>query len=142
MADWLGHYAHSCYCRGWLRQHEKILNLPWKPNVRRAEKSNAIDIIVSGLGGGLNHEQWSQYFTEHVPPFKPAERAEWLSKLTDVSVSSDAFFPFRDNIDCAKQFGTKYIASPGGSTRDDEIVEACDEHDMVLIHTGLRLFHH
>ncbi|KAH7729447.1 Protein C55F2.1 a [Aphelenchoides avenae] len=127
----------------WLRQHPRVLSLPWKANIRRAEKSNAIDVLVSGvLGSEISNEQWSNYFTETVQPFTSEERREWLEKLNDVAVSSDAFFPFRDNIDCARKFGAKYIASPGGSTRDEEIINACDEHDVVLIHTGLRLFHH
>uniref|UniRef100_A0AC34Q992 Bifunctional purine biosynthesis protein ATIC n=2 Tax=Panagrolaimus sp. JU765 TaxID=591449 RepID=A0AC34Q992_9BILA len=127
----------------WLRQHEKVLNLPWKANVKRSEKSNTIDILVSGvLGSEISSEQWSQNFTEPVQPFTPEERRSWLQTMADISLSSDAFFPFRDNIDCAKQFGVKYIVSPGGSTRDDEIIQACNEHGMVLIHSGLRLFHH
>jgi len=127
----------------WLRQHERVLNLPWKPNVRRADKANAIDVFVSGFfGAEIANEHWSDFFNVPVEPFTADERRDWQKQLTGVSVSSDAFFPFRDNIDCAKQYGAKYIASPGGSTRDDEIIEACNEHDIVLIHTGLRLFHH
>ncbi|KAI6211657.1 AICAR transformylase/inosine monophosphate cyclohydrolase [Aphelenchoides besseyi] len=121
----------------WLRQHPRILSLPWKANVKRSEKSNMIDQLVSGI-----HSADQTFFTETVPSFSSEERREWLTKLSDVVVSSDAFFPFRDNIDCAKQFGVKYIASPGGSNRDTEIIDAANEHKMVLIHTGLRLFHH
>ncbi|CAD5224285.1 unnamed protein product [Bursaphelenchus xylophilus] len=124
----------------WLRQHPKILNLPWKANVKRAEKSNAIDQLVSGISD--DEDSWNTYFSERVEPFSREERQKWLAQLTDVVVSSDAFFPFRDNIDCAKHFGVKYVASPGGSTRDEDIIKACNEHGMVLIHTGLRLFHH
>jgi len=129
-----------------------VLALPWKTNIRRADKSNIIDLYVSGLfatppagndlqitAGGY---QWDEYFTERVEPFTSEERRQWLSTLNEVAVSSDAFFPFRDNIDAARQYGAKYVASPGGSTRDDDIIAACDEHDMVLVHTGLRLFHH
>uniref|UniRef100_A0AC35EW93 Phosphoribosylaminoimidazolecarboxamide formyltransferase n=1 Tax=Panagrolaimus sp. PS1159 TaxID=55785 RepID=A0AC35EW93_9BILA len=127
----------------WLRQHQRVLALPWKQNIKRSEKSNTIDVLVSGvLGNEISSEQWSQHFTESVEPFTAEERREWLSTLSDVALSSDAFFPFKDNIDCANQFGVKYIVSPGGSTRDDEIIEACDEYGMVLIHSGLRLFHH
>ncbi|KHN83578.1 Bifunctional purine biosynthesis protein PURH [Toxocara canis] len=128
----------------WMRQYERVLGLPWKPTVRRSEKSNAIDAMVSGvLGSEISQEHWTNnYFTESIEPITTDERKKWLSKLHDVVVSSDAFFPFRDSIDCAKQFGVKYVASPGGSTRDEDVIEACDEYGMTLIHTGLRLFHH
>ncbi|KAK5970312.1 Bifunctional purine biosynthesis protein PurH [Trichostrongylus colubriformis] len=128
---------------GWLRQHPQVLALPWKPSVRRAERSNAIDVLCSGvLGDEVSIGQWQQYFTEPVNPLTPEDRKEWLAKQTGVVMSSDAFLPFRDNIDCAKQFGVMYIAHPGGSVRDEDIIEACDEHGITLIHTGLRLFHH
>ena len=150
-------FINTSLCR-WLRQHPRVLALPWKQNIRRSEKSNTIDVFVSGvLGNEISSEQWSQHFNEPVEPFTSEERREWLSTLSDVSLSSDAFFPFRDNIDCAKQvrlivtiqlhitffqFGVKNIVTPGGSTRDDEIIEACDEYGLILIHSGLRLFHH
>ncbi|KAK0405653.1 hypothetical protein QR680_018115 [Steinernema hermaphroditum] len=127
----------------WMRQHPKVLALPWKPSVKRAEKSNAIDVLVSSvLGKEISVQAWNENFTEPVASFTEEERRQWLQQLSDVVVSSDAFFPFRDNIDCAKQFGVKYVASPGGSARDEDIVAACDQHGMVLLHTGLRLFHH
>uniref|UniRef100_A0AC35FW35 Uncharacterized protein n=1 Tax=Panagrolaimus sp. PS1159 TaxID=55785 RepID=A0AC35FW35_9BILA len=98
----------------WLRQHQRVLALPWKQNIKRSEKSNTIDVLVSGvLGNEISSEQWSQHFTESVEPFTAEERREWLSTLSDVALSSDAFFPFKDNIDCANQFGVKYIVSPG-----------------------------
>uniref|UniRef100_A0A915EBW1 Uncharacterized protein n=1 Tax=Ditylenchus dipsaci TaxID=166011 RepID=A0A915EBW1_9BILA len=123
------------YLRRWLRQQDRILNLPWKPNVKRSEKSNVIDVLVSGMamnngvelisnsssssnslsphGGISSTEQWSNnFFTEPVQPFTLEERRAWLSKLMDVSVSSDAFFPFRDNIDCARQVSTKSTLRP------------------------------
>ncbi|CAD6193527.1 unnamed protein product [Caenorhabditis auriculariae] len=129
-------------CR-WLRQHPTVLTLPWKPTIKRSERSNAIDVLCSGvLGNEIPLEQWQEYFTIPVPPFSQEERKSWLQKQTGVVMSSDAFLPFRDNIDCAKQFGVKFVAHPGGSVRDQEIIDACDEHDMTLIHTGLRLFHH
>ncbi|KHJ89623.1 AICARFT/IMPCHase bienzyme [Oesophagostomum dentatum] len=111
-------------CNWWLRQHPLVLNLPWKPTVRRSERSNAIDVLCSGV---LGDEE---------------DRKSWLAQQTGVVMSSDAFLPFRDNIDCAKQFGVMYVAHPGGSVRDDEIIEACDEYGITIIHTGLRLFHH
>uniref|UniRef100_A0A0N5AXZ8 Phosphoribosylaminoimidazolecarboxamide formyltransferase n=1 Tax=Syphacia muris TaxID=451379 RepID=A0A0N5AXZ8_9BILA len=127
----------------WLKQHERALHLPWNPAVKRAERANAIDVMVSGvLGKEISEEYWGQHFVEPVQPFTADERKEWLSKLSEVAVSSDAFFPFRDNIDCAKQYGVKYVASPGGSTRDKDIIDACNEYGMTLIHTGVRLFHH
>uniref|UniRef100_A0A915BRR5 Bifunctional purine biosynthesis protein ATIC n=3 Tax=Parascaris TaxID=6254 RepID=A0A915BRR5_PARUN len=127
----------------WLRQYDRVLALPWKPTVRRSDKSNAIDVMVSGvLGSETPTEHWNSHFTDPVEPITPDERKQWLSKLHDVVVSSDAFFPFRDSIDCASRFGVKYVASPGGSTRDEDVIEACNEYGMTLIHTGLRLFHH
>ncbi|VDP41865.1 unnamed protein product [Heligmosomoides polygyrus] len=132
-----------CSVFRWLRQHPRVLDLPWKPSVRRAERSNAIDVLCSGvLGDEVSMDQWQQYFTEPVNPLTPEDRKEWLAQQTGVVMSSDAFLPFRDNIDCAKQFGVKFVAHPGGSVRDEEIIEACDEHGITLIHTGLRLFHH
>ncbi|XGW29535.1 hypothetical protein V3C99_008957, partial [Haemonchus contortus] len=130
-------------CSWWLRQHPVVLALPWKPSVRRAERSNAIDVLCSGvLGDEVSMDQWQQYFTEPVNPLTPEDRTEWMAKQTGVVMSSDAFLPFRDNIDCAKQYGVTYVAHPGGSVRDEDIVEACDEYGITLIHTGLRLFHH
>ncbi|UMM29949.1 hypothetical protein L5515_012053 [Caenorhabditis briggsae] len=94
------------------------------------------------LGSEIAVDQWQQYFNEPVEPLAEEERKQWLSQQTGVVMSSDAFLPFRDNVDCAKQFGVSYVAHPGGSVRDEEIKEACDEHGITLIHTGLRLFHH
>ncbi|PIC35536.1 hypothetical protein B9Z55_014862 [Caenorhabditis nigoni] len=128
---------------GWLRQHPTVLSLPWKNAIKRSEKSNAIDVMCSGvLGSEIAVDQWQQYFNEPVEPLAEEERKQWLSQQTGVVMSSDAFLPFRDNVDCAKQFGVSYVAHPGGSVRDEEIKEACDEHGITLIHTGLRLFHH
>ncbi|MFH4977094.1 hypothetical protein AB6A40_003803 [Gnathostoma spinigerum] len=127
----------------WMRHHSRIVNLPWKPSVKRADKSNVIDMLVSTRYPTSGMEfYWNSYFTEQVEFISEDERSQWLQRLSGVVVSSDAFFPFRDNIDCAKQFGVKYVASPGGSTRDADIIAACDEYNMTLIHTGLRLFHH
>ncbi|EGT59922.1 hypothetical protein CAEBREN_25954 [Caenorhabditis brenneri] len=127
----------------WLRQHPTVLSLPWKNAIKRSEKSNAIDVLCSGvLGTEIAIDQWQQYFNEPVEPIAEEERKQWLSQQTGVVMSSDAFLPFRDNVDCAKQFGVSYVAHPGGSVRDEEIKEACDEHGITLIHTGIRLFHH
>ncbi|EPB66683.1 hypothetical protein ANCCEY_14226 [Ancylostoma ceylanicum] len=134
----------------WLRQHPLVLSLPWKPTVRRAERSNAIDVLCSGvLGDEVSLDQWQQCFSEPVNPLTPEDRKSWLAQQTGVVMSSDAFLPFRDNIDCAKQvlslnitpklkpsFGVMFVAHPGGSVRDDEIIEACDEYGITLIHTA------
>ncbi|KAK0398235.1 hypothetical protein QR680_002487 [Steinernema hermaphroditum] len=121
----------------WLRQHERVLNLPWKPTVKRSEKTSAIDVMVSGmLSDDVSIEKWKAHFTESVQPFTQEERRAWLSKLTDVVVCSDACFRFRDNIDCVRQFGARYIACPSGTSQ--EIVDVCNEHGLVLIHVGHR----
>ncbi|CAI4227785.1 unnamed protein product [Auanema sp. JU1783] len=127
----------------WLRQHPVVLSLPWKPCIKRSERSNAIDVLCTGvLEREIPLEQWQQYFSETVEPLNEEERRAWMNKLNGIVMSSDAFLPFRDNVDCAKQFGVQYIAHPGGSVRDDDIIDACNEHGITLIHTGLRLFHH
>ncbi|VDN57120.1 unnamed protein product [Dracunculus medinensis] len=126
-----------------LRQHDRVLNLPWKANCKRIDKSNAIDMMITGFDANdIALEKWRNNFTEIVQPFSFDERKEWMNKMCNIVMSSDGFFPFRDNIDCASKYGVKYIASPGGSERDDDIIKACNEHGITLIHTGIRLFHH
>ncbi|CAB3409824.1 unnamed protein product [Caenorhabditis bovis] len=127
----------------WLRQHPTVLALPWRNAIKRSEMSNAIDVMCSGvLGDEIPLEQWQQNFSEPVQPLDEEERKKWLAQQKGVVMSSDAFLPFRDNIDCAKQYGVQFVAHPGGSVRDEEIKQACDEHEITLIHTGIRLFHH
>ncbi|XP_042535194.1 bifunctional purine biosynthesis protein ATIC [Dipodomys spectabilis] len=127
----------------WLRHHPQVLSMKFKPGVKRAEISNAIDQYVTGTiheGEGL--VKWKALFEEVPELLTKAEEEEWIDKLTDVSLSSDAFFPFRDNVDRAKRSGVAYIAAPSGSAADKVVIEACDELGIILAHTDLRLFHH
>lgn len=126
-----------------LRQHEKVLNLPFKEGVGRADRDNAIDLYIGNeaedlLAGG----SWERVFTEKPEAFTDTEKKEWLKKNSHVSLGSDAFFPFGDNIERAKKSGVYYVAQPGGSVRDDNVIETCDKYDMVMAFTGIRLFHH
>lgn len=127
----------------WLRHHPRVLSLPFKKGVKRAEKANAIDLFVGGevLEGG-EKEQWESLFEGQVESLTEAEKKEWASKLEGVACSSDAFFPFPDNVHRVKKSGVKYLAAPGGSVMDAECVKAADEHGIVFAHTSLRLFHH
>ncbi|KAK7863511.1 hypothetical protein R5R35_009063 [Gryllus longicercus] len=127
----------------WLRQHPRVLNMKFKPGVKRAEISNAIDNYVNGsVGKDMPYDAWAAAY-ESAPAFLTQEdRQEWVKKLSGVALASDAFFPFRDNIERAKQSGVEYIASPSGSTNDVDVTKACDENNITLVHTNLRLFHH
>ncbi|XP_074594211.1 bifunctional purine biosynthesis protein ATIC isoform X2 [Brevipalpus obovatus] len=127
----------------WMRQHPNIAQMVFKKHVKRAEMSNYIDVYANRqVGSEMDVDTWRSAF-EKAPPLLTEEDAkQWIAKMDQVSLSSDAFFPFRDNIDRARLSGVKYIASPGGSTNDEVVVKACDEHDITLVHTGLRLFHH
>ncbi|XP_043795079.1 bifunctional purine biosynthesis protein ATIC [Apis laboriosa] len=127
----------------WLRQHPKVINMKFKKNVKRAEISNAIDNYVNGfIGKDMDEASWTAMYEEVPQKLLESERIEWIKKADNIVLSSDAFFPFRDNVDRAKLSGVKYIASPSGSVNDEAIIQACDEHKIVLIHTNLRLFHH
>ncbi|EPT01004.1 hypothetical protein FOMPIDRAFT_1060110 [Fomitopsis schrenkii] len=129
----------------WLRHHPRVLALPFKKGVKRAEKANAIDLFVSGEvfeSGGSEKEQWEAQFEEAPAPLSTEEKREWLAKLEGVACSSDAFFPFPDNVHRARRSGVKYLAAPSGSVMDEQCVKAADEHGMVFAHTNLRLFHH
>ncbi|XP_077562402.1 bifunctional purine biosynthesis protein ATIC [Haemaphysalis longicornis] len=127
----------------WLRQHPNIKNMSFKKGVKRAEISNIIDVYVGGVfGQDMPLEQYHNSVENPVPQLTEEEKKAWISKLSSVALSSDAFFPFRDNIDRARQSGVQYIVSPGGSTNDQGVVEACDEYGITLVHSGLRLFHH
>ncbi|KAF7983734.1 hypothetical protein HWV62_19695 [Athelia sp. TMB] len=127
----------------WLRHHPRVLSLPFKKGVKRAEKANAIDLFVGGesLDGG-EKAQWEGNFESVPGPLTAEERAEWAAKLDGVSCSSDAFFPFPDNVHRARKSGVRYLAAASGSVMDAQCIEAADEHDMVFAHTSLRLFHH
>ncbi|OWF42604.1 bifunctional purine biosynthesis protein PURH-like isoform X1 [Mizuhopecten yessoensis] len=128
----------------WLRQHPKVMEMKFKKGVKRAERNNGIDQFVLGtVGSDMELETWKNLFEDKPPTFlSQEERKEWISQLRGVSLSSDAFFPFRDNIDRAAQSGVEYIVSPAGSTNDGGVIEACNKHKMVMVHTNTRLFHH
>ena len=126
----------------WLRQHPRVLTFRFKPDVPRAVKNNAIDLFVLDEIGNRERPSWEALFEEAPPRLTPQERAEWLAQLRHVALSSDAFFPFRDNIDRAQRSGARYIIEPGGSVRDADIIQAADEYGMTLIFSGLRLFLH
>ncbi|MBZ3879907.1 Bifunctional purine biosynthesis protein PURH [Sciurus carolinensis] len=127
----------------WLRHHPRVLSMKFKTGVKRAEISNAIDQYVTGtIGEGEDLRKWQALFEEVPELLTEAEKKEWVDKLSEVSVSSDAFFPFRDNVDRAKRSGVAYIAAPSGSAADKVVIEACDELGIILAHTDLRLFHH
>ena len=126
-----------------LRRHEKVLSLPFLPDLARAERDNVID-------GYINKNEldvcadgvWQKFFTKRPEPLTPEEMRAYLDTLTGVSLASDAFFPFDDNIERAKKSGVSFIAEPGGSIRDDVVIECCDKYGIVMAFTGMRLFHH
>ncbi|XP_026563490.1 bifunctional purine biosynthesis protein PURH [Pseudonaja textilis] len=127
----------------WLRHHPRVLSMKFKTGVKRAEISNAIDQYVTGtIGEGEDFAKWKAQFEEVPSLLTEAEKKAWIGKLNGVSLSSDAFFPFRDNVDRANQSGVQFIVSPSGSAADQVVIEACDELGITLIHTNLRLFHH
>lgn len=126
-----------------LRQNPKVLNLPFKDNVRRADRDNAIDVYIGDDSEDvLADGAWEGLFTEKPEEFTREEKKEWLKKLTGVALGSDAFFPFGDNIERAHRSGVQYIAQPGGSIRDDNVIETCNKYEIAMCFTGLRLFHH
>ena len=127
----------------WLRQNPKVLNLPFKDSIGRADRDNAIDLYIGEeymdlLADGI----WENTFTEKPEVFTAEEKRAWLDQNTDVALGSDAFFPFGDNIKRAHKSGVKYVAEPGGSIRDDHVIATCNKYGMVMSFTGLRLFHH
>ena len=126
-----------------LRQHPKVLALPFKAEVRRPDRDNAIDVYISEEWEDLlETEDWKRVFTEKPEPLTREEKKEYLKDITGVSLGSDAFFPFGDNIERAYRSGVKYVSEPGGSIRDDNVIETADKYDMVMAFSGLRLFHH
>lgn len=127
----------------YLRQHPKCLNLPFKEDIRRPDRDNTIDVYISDdYEDVLRDGTWELFFTEKPEPLTREEKKEWLSTFSGVSLGSDAFFPFGDNIERAKRSGVQYIAEPGGSIRDDNVIETCNKYNMTMCFTGIRLFHH
>jgi phosphoribosylaminoimidazolecarboxamide formyltransferase/IMP cyclohydrolase len=127
----------------YLRQHPKCLNLPFKENIRRPDRDNTIDVYISDdYEDVLADGTWEQFFTEKPEPLSREEKKGWLSTFSGVSLGSDAFFPFGDNIERAKRSGVQYVAQPGGSIRDDNVIDTCNKYNMTMCFTGIRLFHH
>lgn len=127
----------------WLRQHPQVLALPFKDSIRRPDRDNTIDVYISDdymdvLAEGV----WQQFFTEKPEPLTREEKKHWIQTLSGVSLGSDAFFPFGDNIERAHRSGVTYIAQAGGSIRDDNVIETCDKYGIAMAFTGVRLFHH
>ena len=127
----------------WLRQHPKVMNLPWVEKIRRADRDNTIDIYISDdyedvLADGV----WQQFFTEKPEVLNREEKKAWIAQNAEVALGSDAFFPFGDNIERAHKSGVQYVAQAGGSVRDDHVIETCDKYNMAMAFTGIRLFHH
>ncbi len=126
-----------------LRQHPKVMNLPFKEGIRRADRDNTIDVYISDDHDDvLRDGTWQQFFTEQPQVLTREEKRAWLDTLTGVSLGSDAFFPFGDNIERAHKSGVCYIAQAGGSVRDDNVIETCDKYGIAMAFTGVRLFHH
>lgn len=127
----------------YLRQAPQVLNLPFRADIKRADRDNAIDLYIGDeYMDVLADGEWEKVFTEKPPVFTAEEKKAWLAGNTDVALGSDAFFPFGDNIERAHKSGVKYIAEPGGSIRDDHVIETCNKYGMAMCFTGIRLFHH
>ncbi len=126
-----------------LRQADKVLSLPFLPTLGRADRDNCIDVYLSDQDEDvLGEGNWQKFFTVRPAPFTREEKRAYLDGITGVSLGSDAFFPFGDNIERARRSGVSYVAQPGGSIRDDQVIETCDRFGMVMAFTGMRLFHH
>jgi len=126
-----------------LRQHPKVRGLTFKKGIKRVERLNArLQYIDENEMTGPERKAWLQYFDQPPKTLTEQEKKDFLKDLAGVTLASDAFFPFRDNIDVAAKFGVKYIAQPGGSTRDADVTSAADEYGMVMVHHGIRVFHH
>ena len=129
--------------RWWLRQLPKVLDLPFVPGIRRADRDNCIDLYIGDEAEDVLAEgTWQQFFTHRPEPLTAAEKTQWLSQLTDVALGSDAFFPFGDNIERAHKSGVRYISQPGGSVRDDHVIHTCDKYGIAMAFNDIRLFHH
>ncbi len=125
-----------------LRQHPYVLNLPFKPGIKRPDRDNAIDQFLQPDVTDAEKSNWENVFTELPNQLSATERRAWLNGMSDVVLGSDAFFPFRDSIDRAVRSGVKYVLQPGGSNRDEDVIAACDEYGMTMVFSGVRLFHH
>jgi len=126
----------------WLRQHPSVLDLPFQSGIKRPDRDNAIDQFLRDDVTPNEKADWGNLFAQPPLQLTPDEKHEWLSRLDSVTLGSDAFFPFRDSIDRAAASGVKYVLEPGGSTRDDTVIQAADEYGMTMIFSGVRLFHH
>ena len=127
----------------WLRQHPRVMALPWVEKIRRADRDNTIDIYLSeDADDVLRDGAWQQFFTERPEPLTREEKRAWIAQNTGVALGSDAFFPFGDNIERAHKSGVTFVAQAGGSVRDDHVIETCDKYGMAMAFTGIRLFHH
>ncbi|MGD8406234.1 MAG: phosphoribosylaminoimidazolecarboxamide formyltransferase [Anaerolineales bacterium] len=126
----------------YLRQHPRVLELPFIPGIKRPDRDNAIDQFLQPGVTQAEKANWKNLFTEIPTQLAAEERRAWLDTLNDVTLGSDAFFPFRDSIDRAAQTGVRYVLQPGGSTRDEDVIAACDEYGMMMVFSGVRLFHH
>jgi AICAR transformylase/IMP cyclohydrolase PurH len=127
----------------WLRQNPKVLALPFKQGIRRADRDNTIDVYISDeYEDVLRDGTWQNFFETRPEPLSKQEKLDWLAKETGVSLGSDAFFPFGDNIERAHKSGVSYIAEPGGSIRDDNVIDTCNRYGMTMVFNGVRLFHH
>ena len=127
----------------WLRQHPKVLGLQFVDGIRRPDRDNAIDLYISDEHDDVLAEGvWQNTFKVKPEVLTEEEKKDWVARLSGVTVGSDAFFPFGDNVERAFKSGAKYIAQPGGSIRDDQVIATADKHDMVMAFTGMRLFHH
>jgi len=126
-----------------LRQHEKVLTLPFKKDIRRPDRDNTIDVYISDEYMDVVADgNWEQFFTEKPEIFTREEQKAWLKELKGVTVGSDAFFPFGDNVERARKSGVEYIVQPGGSIRDDHVIDTCNKYGIAMAFTGIRLFHH
>lgn len=127
----------------WLRQHPKVMGLPFVPGIHRADRDNTIDVYISEEHDDVLREgTWQRLFTEKPEVLTAEEKKEWIARNTNVALGSDAFFPFGDNIERAHKSGVKYIAQAGGSVRDDNVIDTCDKYGIAMAFTGVRLFHH
>ncbi len=127
----------------WLRQHPKVMSLPFKQGIRRADRDNTIDVYISDDADDVLREgTWQLFFSSRPEPLTREEKKEWIAKNTRVALGSDAFFPFGDNIERAHKSGVEFIAQAGGSVRDDNVIETCDKYGIAMAFTGVRLFHH